>query len=193
MPRLRRSVLVATVVAVAFVGIGIWMIVAGWPLQTPAQETLLDLSQLPMSAAVLVAIAQMTYERRLWRRRPVTRFAAVFGPGAVLTLAGLVLVAVAFGLPNRTLVGPGQLLIWTGLGIAFLYLAVDSVRGELRRAKPQLVPLDDDLDALWDDDEDEDLAEAAEDEGAAYGSYRAPRLLDGEDGGTSAPGTTSLQ
>lgn len=186
MPPIRRSVLVAAVIAVLLVAVGMWLVVAGWPMETPAQVAMLDLAQLPMSAAVLVAIVEMTYERRLWLRRP-RGFAAVFAPGAVLLLGGVVMLLVAFGRPARHLVGPAQLLIWTGLGIAFLYLAVDSVRRELRFARTESEHLDEDeqdLDDRWltDDDEDDD-ADVPDQTGGdhplgSYGSYQAPRLLD---------------
>ncbi len=192
MPRFRRSVIVAAALAICLVGIGIWMIIAGWPLQTPEQTAMMDLAQLPMSAAVLVAIVEMTWQRRLWRRRPVTRFAAVYGPGAALVLAGAVMFVVAFALPRRTWVGPAQLMIWTGLGIAFLYLAVDSVRREFRDPGRHLEPLDDDFDDLWDDGEtDDDPADA---DLPAYGSFQAPRLIEPDSTpADSKGGSASLQ
>ena len=81
MPPLRRNAMVAAGLALVLVVIGMWMVVAGWPMETPGQLALMDLAQLPMSAAVLVAIVQMTVERRLWRREPRVRFAAVFAYG----------------------------------------------------------------------------------------------------------------
>lgn len=191
MPRIRSSALVAAVIALLLVGLGIWMIVAGWPLETPRQIALMDLSQLPMSAAVLVAIVEMIWERQPWRRRRAAGFAAVFAPGAILLLTGLVMMVVAFALPARHLTGAAQLLIWTGLGIAFCYLAVDSVRRELREARPQLEPLDDDeLDDLWDDLEDGDDDPDGGDDDDGYGSYRARPLFDPNQDG---PGPASLQ
>lgn len=191
MPRLRRSAVIAAVIASVLVAVGIWMVVAGWPMETAAQNALIDLAQLPMSAAVLVAIAEMTYERRLWLRKPVGRFAAVFGPGAALFLIGVVMLVVAFALPARHLVGTAQALIWTGLGVAFLYLAIDSVRREFSANPLDLAAADpdDELDGLWLDDEDEsdddennpqDVdpgSEGDEVHMGDYGSYQAPRLL----------------
>lgn len=105
------------------------MVIAGWPMQTPTQVALLDLAQLPMAAAVLVSIVEMTWARRLWLRSR-TVFVAVFGPASFCLLLGVVLVAVAYGtgLPYS---GTGQLLIWVGVGLAFVYLAVDVLRREV--------------------------------------------------------------
>lgn len=109
--------------------IGFWMVITGWPEQTPTQEALLDLAQLPMAAAVLVGIVEMTWTRRLWLRSR-TVFVGVFAPAGVALLVGVVLVAVAYGtgLPYS---GTGQLLIWLAVGLAFVYLAVDSLRREV--------------------------------------------------------------
>lgn len=188
MPPLRRNAMVAAGLALVLVVIGMWMVVAGWPMETPGQLALMDLAQLPMSAAVLVAIVQMTVERRLWRREPRVRFAAVFAPGAVLFLVGLVMLVVAFALPARDLVGPAQLLIWSGLGLAFVYLAVDSVRRELSVSKPLLVRAPGDLDDDPDDADDshDDLGDdwLNDDEDDVDGD-------DGEDGEDGATGTTT--
>ena len=111
-------------------GLGFWMVVAGWPQQTPTQNTLLDLAQLPMAGAVLVGIVEMTWTRRLWLRSPKV-FASVFGPAGFALLLGIVLVVVAYGTSLKAYSGTGQLFIWVGVGLAFVYLAVDSLRREV--------------------------------------------------------------
>ncbi len=128
--RTRPSLIVAVVVSLLLVVLGFWMVVAGWPMETPTQTTLLDLSQLPMAAAVLVGIVEMTWTRRLWLRSPKV-FAGVFGPAAFALLLGLVLVVVSYRTSLRAYSGTGQLLIWVGVGLAFVYLAVDSLRREV--------------------------------------------------------------
>ena len=106
------------------------MVVAGWPMQTAAQTALLDLAQLPMAGAVLVGVVEMTWTRRLWLRSPKV-FSSVFGPAAFALLLGMVLVVIAYSTSLRAYSGTGQLLIWIGAGLAFVYLAVDSLRREV--------------------------------------------------------------
>jgi hypothetical protein len=158
---------VAAAVSVLLVLLGFWMVVAGWPERTPAQETLLDLAQLPMAAAVLVGIVEMTWSRRLWLRSPKV-FAGVFGPAAFALLLGVVLVVVAYATSLKTYSGTGQLFIWLGVGLAFVYLAVDSLRREVTDPRTLLFEeLDGDqtpegtdhLVGSWDDDEDDDAYE----------------------------------
>jgi hypothetical protein len=148
------------------------MVVAGWPMETPTQIALLDLAQLPMAGAVLVGILEMTWTRRLWLRSP-RAFAGVFGPAAFALLLGLVLVVVAYRTSLRSYSGTGQLLIWVGVGLAFVYLAVDSLRREVTDPRTLLFEeLDEDdtpegsdhLVGSWDDadydDEDADVDSA---------------------------------
>lgn len=146
--------------------LGFWMVVAGWPEQTPTQTALLDLAQLPMAAAVLVGIVEMTWTRRLWVHSPKA-FSGVFGPAAFALLLGVVLVVVAYTTTMRSYSGTGQLLIWVAVGLAFVYLAVDSLRREVTDPRTLLFEdLDDDetpqgsdhLVGSW-DDEDEDEAD----------------------------------
>ncbi len=153
--RTRPSLVAAVAISVALVVVGFWMVIAGWPEQTPTQETLLDLAQLPMAAAVLVGIVEMTWTRRLWlRSRKV--FVGVFAPAGLALLLGVALVAVAYGtgLPYS---GTGQLLIWVAVGLAFVYLAVDSLRREVSDHRALLFDeVGDDVDgddhmADWDD------------------------------------------
>jgi hypothetical protein len=155
---------VAALLSVVLVVLGFWMVVTGWPQQTPAQNTLLDLAQLPMAAAVLVGIVEMTWSRRLWLRSPKV-FAGVFGPAAVALLLGVVLVALAYGTSLHSYSGTGQLFIWIGVGLAFVYLAVDSVRREVSDPRTLLFEdLDDTyspegadhLVGSWDDEDDHD-------------------------------------
>ena len=142
-------------------GLGFWMVVAGWPMQTPTQTALLDLAQLPMAGAVLVGIVEMTWTRRLWLRSPKV-FAGVFGPAAFALLLGVVLVVIAYGTTMRSYSGTGQLLIWIGVGLAFVYLAVDSLRREVTDPRTLLFEELDDEDTpegsnhlvgSWDDED----------------------------------------
>jgi hypothetical protein len=154
--RTRPSLIAAVAVSVGLVGIGFWMVIAGWPMQTPTQVALLDLAQLPMAAAALVGIVEMTWARRLWlRSRKV--FVGVFAPAAFALLLGVVFVAIAYGtgLPYS---GTGQLLIWIGVGLAFVYLAVDSLRREVSDQRTLLFEELDDKDGVdhladWGDEE----------------------------------------
>ncbi|MGV8850800.1 MAG: hypothetical protein ACOH16_14795 [Propionibacteriaceae bacterium] len=155
--RTRPSLIAAIAVSVVLVGVGFWMVIAGWPMQTPAQVALLDLAQLPMAGAALVGIVEMMWARRLWLRSR-TVFVGVFAPAAFALLLGVVFVAVAYGtgLPYS---GTGQLLIWIGVGLAFVYLAVDSLRREVSDHRTLLFEeLDDDKDGVdhladWGDEE----------------------------------------
>ncbi len=165
--RTRPSLILAGVISLCLVVLGFWMVVAGWPMQTSAQTTLLDLAQLPMAGAVLVAIVEMTWSRRLWLRSPKV-FAGVFGPATAALLLGVVLVAVAYTTRLRSYSGTGQLFIWIGVGLAFVYLAVDSLRREVTDPRTLLF---EDLDARdtpqgsdhlvrsWDDDATDDTVE----------------------------------
>jgi hypothetical protein len=146
------------------VGLGFWMVVAGWPMQTPTQTALLDLAQLPMAGAVLVGIVEMTWTRRLWLRSPKV-FTGVFGPAAFALLLGVVLVVIAYGTTMRSYSGTGQLLIWIGVGLAFVYLAVDSLRREVSDPRTLLFEELDDEDTpegsnhlvgSWDDEDETD-------------------------------------
>ena len=154
----------AVALSLLLVGLGFWMVVAGWPQQTPTQNTLLDLAQLPMAGAVLVGIVEMTWTRRLWLRSPKA-FAGVFGPAGFALLLGVVLVAVAYGTSLEAYSGTGQLFIWVGVGLAFVYLAVDSLHREVTDPRTLLFEEVDDEDTpqganhlvgSWDDDEDAD-------------------------------------
>ena len=148
--RTRPSLIAAIIISVVLVVVGFWMVIAGWPEQTTTQQALLDLAQLPMAGAVLVGIVEMTWARRLWlRSRKV--FVGVFGPAAFAILLGVVFVAIAYGtgLPYS---GTGQLLIWVGVGLAFVYLAVDSLRREVTDHRT----------LLFEELEDEDGAEGAD-------------------------------
>jgi hypothetical protein len=153
---------VAVALSLLLVGLGFWMVVAGWPMQTPTQTALLDLAQLPMAGAVLVGIVEMTWTRRLWLRSPKI-FAGVFGPAGFALLLGVVLVVIAYGTSLRAYSGTGQLLIWVGVGLAFVYLAVDSLRREVTDPRTLLFEEVDDEDTpegtdhlvgSWDDEDD---------------------------------------
>lgn len=145
------------------------MVVAGWPMQTATQTALLDLAQLPMAGAVLVGVVEMTWTRRLWLRSPKV-FASVFGPAAFALLLGMVLVVIAYSTSLRAYSGTGQLLIWIGAGLAFVYLAVDSLRREVTDHRTLLFEdLDDHdtpegLDHLgsWDDEDGTDATQSSD-------------------------------
>ena len=150
--------------------LGFWMVVAGWPMQTPSQIALLDLAQLPMAGAVLVGVVEMTWTRRLWLRSPKA-FAGVFGPAAFALLLGLVLVIIAYGTSLRAYSGTGQLLIWIGVGLAFIYLAIDSLRREVTDPRTLLFEEVEDEDTpgsydhlvrSWDDEDEADETPPAE-------------------------------
>jgi hypothetical protein len=149
------------------------MVVAGWPMRTPTQTALLDLAQLPMAAAVLVGIVEMTWTRRLWLRSPKV-FAGVFGPAAFALLLGVVLVVIAYRTSLSDYSGTGQLLIWVGVGLAFVYLAVDSLRREVTDPRTLLFEALDDGDApevsdrlvgSWDDEDGVDATEPTDEIG----------------------------
>ncbi len=157
--RIRPTLVVATVLAVALVLLGSWMVIAGWPARTPTERTLLDLAQLPMAGAVVVGIAEMTLSRRLWQRSRRT-FLGIFAPAAVVLLIGVVLLGVAYGVGAPGLVGTGMLLVWLAVGLAFVYVAIDSLRRETGTERRLLLTevTDDDLDGddhldEWGDEE----------------------------------------
>jgi hypothetical protein len=160
---------VAVALSLLLVGLGFWMVVAGWPMQTPTQTALLDLAQLPMAGAVLVGIVEMTWTRRLWLRSPKV-FAGVFGPAGFALLLGVVLVVIAYRTSLRAYSGTGQLLIWVGVGLAFVYLAVDSLRREVTDPRTLLFEALDDDDTpegsdhlgSWDDEDGVDAAQPAD-------------------------------
>lgn len=156
--RISRSALVCSVVAAILILLGVWMIVTGWPMSTPVEVLLMDLAQLPMSAAVGVGIVQLTWSRRMWIRSPKA-FWTIFTPAAIATGIGLVLLVIGV-LGPRGLVGPAQVLIWIGVGLAFTYLAVDSLRREVNEARPFLMSRvsddsDDGIDDRWSTEDDE--------------------------------------
>ncbi len=170
--RTRPSLIVSGVVSLALVVLGFWMVVAGWPMRTPAQVTLLDLAQLPMAGAVLVAIVEMTWARRLWLRSPRI-FAGVFGPAAVALALGVMLVAVAYATSMRSYSGTGQLFIWVGVGLAFVYLAVDSLRREVTDPRTLLL---EDLDATETPEGSDHLVSTWDDEDATDHTTEEPHM-----------------
>jgi hypothetical protein len=172
--RTRPSLIAAAVASVLLVVLGFWMVVNGWPENNPSQTALLDLAQLPMAGAVLVGIVEMTWARRLWLQSPKA-FAGVFGPAAFALLLGLVLVLVAYITPLHAYSGTGQLLIWIGVGLAFVYLAVDSLRREVSDPRTLLFEDIEDRDTpegsdhlvgSWDDEDDAAQYDEDDDEAA---------------------------
>lgn len=94
-------------------------------------------------------------------------FAGVFAPAAFALLLGAALVVVAYRSSLRSYSGTGQLLIWLGVGLAFVYLAVDSLRHEVTDPRTLLFEEVDDEDTpegsnhlvrSWDDEDEPDEA-----------------------------------
>src|SRR5665647_1378173 len=98
----------------------------------------------------------MTWTRRLWLRSPKV-FSGVFGPAAFALLLGVVLVVIAYRTPLRAYSGTGQLLIWIGVGLAFVYLAVDSLRREVTDPRTLLDDEDDADESQQTDELDTDI------------------------------------
>lgn len=105
-----RSWIFATL-ALAGVGVGVGMIILGLPEATPAQTTLLELSSLPLSAALGLGVAQLAT-----RVRPlavVTRRILIGSSAGVLVGLGMILAA--YSVVPRSWVHLGQLVIWVAL------------------------------------------------------------------------------
>lgn len=110
-----RSWIFATL-ALAGVGVGVGMIILGLPEATPAQTTLLELSSLPLSAALGLGVAQLAT-----RVRPlavVTRRILIGSSAGVLVGLGMILAAYSVG--PRSWVHLGQLVIWVALFAALI-------------------------------------------------------------------------
>lgn len=123
----RRGVLPAFVLAGTFFLIGVACFVLGWPEREPWQRGLLSLSGFMYAAAGLVAVIQMAHERG-WLSAGASRIAT--------TLRWIVLALVTVGgglalsgwlVAKDGIVPIGQFLVWTGLAIAFGYLALTSL------------------------------------------------------------------
>ena len=150
---MRRSVVVATFIAVAGVGVGAVLLVLGWPDSTPAQRTMLTLAQLPIALGAAAPVVQMLTERRIPERNP-DALRKLLLPAAVAFVLGLL--AVLVGVATVPVVAQGgQFVMWLALGAVFIFLAVDTVRRERAALSMTAVPGEDEWDDRWDDDEDD--------------------------------------
>lgn len=133
-----RPWLVITLVIYGVVA-SISMTVLGWPEETPAQVVLLELSTLPLQAALSVGLWHLSLRARpLGRRGRLARWLAVAVAGA-----GLILVGVAY-LGPRGLVHLGLALIWIGLLLGLVLVVTHLPRRQMRS---QFTSLPDDEDA----------------------------------------------
>ncbi|NLT31528.1 MAG: hypothetical protein GXX86_13960 [Propionibacterium sp.] len=129
MPRVRPAAVVAALVAGALVVVGVWLAFTGLPERTPEQQLRLGLSQVAFAAAALVAIVEMSWERRAWRRRSFRLCAAVAG---LLVTVSVVLVLGAELLGWRTAEGVASGLGWAGIAVLFGWLVIDTTRQDRR-------------------------------------------------------------
>lgn len=102
--------------ALAGVAVGVGMIILGLPEATPAQTTLLELSSLPLSAALGLGVAQLA--TRVRPLTAVTRRVLIASSVGVLVGLGVILAAYAVG--PRSWVHIGQLVIWLALFAALI-------------------------------------------------------------------------
>jgi len=123
-----RSWIVAAL-AVAAVAVGVGMVLLGLPEATPTQTVLLELSSLPLSAALALGVWTVAGRLRPWS--PVTRWALTAAGVAVAT--GLGLIATAYLAGPRTLVHLGQTVVWLSLLAAMLYVIARSPRRQASR------------------------------------------------------------
>lgn len=123
--------MLTVVLAVALAVAGCVMIVRGLPMSTPTERSLLDLSSLPLSAAVGLMIWRVVGERGMLRNRPTgTGWPRLFLIGLGLVLLGVLgWVLVLTGLAPSWL-GPAsaQVLLWLGLGVWVLWVVADGRR-----------------------------------------------------------------
>jgi len=129
MPRVRPAAVVAALVAGALVVVGVWLAFTGLPERTHEQQLRLGLSQVAFAAAALVAIVEMSWERRAWRRRSFRLCAAVAG---LLVTVSVVLVLGAELLGWRTAEGVASGLGWAGIAVLFGWLVIDTTRQDRR-------------------------------------------------------------
>lgn len=102
--------------ALAGVAVGVGMIILGLPEATPAQTTLLELSSLPISAALGLGVAHLA--TRVLPLAKVTRWVLIASSAGVLVGLGVILAAYAVG--PRSWVHLGQLVIWVALFAALI-------------------------------------------------------------------------
>lgn len=135
-PPVTRSAWIALVIGTVFVAVGIGLVISGFGDETPAEKTMLDLSGLAFSAAVLTAIVQMTLETKVLLRgnRVIGSLYAIAG---ALLLMGLVVFGVGLTVGPRNLAATGTLITWAGLGLAFCFLVWQALKRErpIKRAE----------------------------------------------------------
>ncbi|MGJ3508616.1 hypothetical protein [Enemella sp. A6] len=130
MRHIRPAVIVAAVLAGALVLVGMWLAINGLPERTPTQRLMLGLSQVAFALAALVAIIEMAWERRAWRRRSFRIVAALAG----LLVATAILLLVGRGVLGwgRPADGVTPGLGWTGIALLFGWLVIDTTRQDRR-------------------------------------------------------------
>lgn len=119
------------VVALALAVAGCWLIIAGLPDRTPTQRTMLELSSLPLSLAVVVVIGSIVRRRGLLRP-PYPRLAIA---GLVLVGLGLldwIVVALGVRLPVLNPLG-AQALTWLGVGCWCIWVLLTPSPGRSTR------------------------------------------------------------
>lgn len=124
-----RSAWIALALGTVLVAIGIGLVVAGFPDQTPAQQTMLDAASIPFALAVAAPVVQMTWESRVLHRggRGVIVLYAI---ASLLVVAGVVAYVVGFKVGPRDLITTASTLTFGGLGLAFCFLAWRAIRSE---------------------------------------------------------------
>lgn len=131
-----RSWIIAAL-ALAAVAVGVGMVLLGLPEATPAQTVILELSSLPLSAALALGVWTLAGRLRPWSA--ATR--GLLGAAAIAVAAGLVLIALAYATGPRTLVHLGQSVIWLALLAALLVVVARLPRA--RASRFQLLEDDD--------------------------------------------------
>lgn len=123
--------LVVVVLACLLTLAGCVMVVRGLPMRTPTERWLLDLSSLPLSAAVVLLVVRVVAERGLLRHRPAgAPLPRLMLVGAVLVALGLLGWALVLAGVGAAVLTPGsvQLLVWLGVGAWVLWIVRDGRR-----------------------------------------------------------------
>lgn len=114
---MNSRIVVLGVIAVCSTVLSVVMVIVGLPEQTATQQVMLELGSLPLSVAV-AAGDLILLERAV--RRPGPRGRRVLAAGALISVLGLVALAVAFLSGFNAGVQFGQFLIFLGLGAVLL-------------------------------------------------------------------------
>jgi hypothetical protein len=126
---IRRSAWISLGIGSVLVALGIGLVIAGFPDETPAQQALLDAASIPFAGAVAVPIAQMTIETQAVRRGG-PGVLALYGLAALSVLVGVVLYVIGFASGNRELIAVATPVTFGGLGLAFCFLAWQALKRE---------------------------------------------------------------